>query len=150
MTDVLRAFLRDMAFATDVYAAISAMMIVWLAVLVYCHLAFCVSHRDRYARWFSISAAEKADAILNLSAAGYFIYSLFQRVLAMYAFAMKEWTITTATSMAAPAYLPLGVLALSGWLWWVAFNRHPVYYRRWWCIWMWIGAVVYAIVVYIL
>lgn len=150
MTKLIDIFFKGFEIHTDIYAAISATMIVWLLVIIYCHTAFLYTHFKNYIYWHTTTPAERTDVILNLSAASYFLYNLFQRLNAMYAFATKEITITQSVSTFAPTYLPLGIFALSGWLWWIAFNRHPEHYRVWWCGWTWIGFAAYFVVTLVL
>ena len=149
MVEYLKFWALEIVLATDVYAGISATMALWLAVIVWVHCTFVITHKYRYSNWWKISPRERADAVLNIAAVGWFTYSLCQRINALYAFATREWSITPATSLVAPVYLPLGLAALSGWLWWACFQKFPDH-QLWWLLWMALGLLAYAATVFLL
>ena len=131
---------------TDTLAALSATLAYWFAIGGWCMAFFCWRNRYRYTHWLSISARERADAALNFGLLLVFVNAFYQGSLAAYSFAAREWTITPTTMVMAPLYLPATMLAMSLFLWWAAFEMFGADRRWWWCLWMWSGMALFAVI----
>lgn len=132
-------------FEPAIYAGFSIVMTYWLAICTAVMGAFCWEQRYRFANWWKISARERADAALNWGLMSFFAYACAQRALSTYSFAKAEWVITARTATTAPIYLPVALIGLSLIIWWMCFHRHGAQRRFWWCIWMWTGLALFAV-----
>jgi len=141
--------LLTFAVQTDVFSCLSAVMAYWLWVITWGTGCFVVQHKYRYLNWFKINVTEKADACLNLGSFFFFGYAALQRTLSTYDLALVNWKLTTITSVIAPIYMPIGLVGISLWLWWLCFHKHQPNYRRWWCNYMWTGMALFVIMIYL-
>lgn len=98
-------------------------------------------YRERFSRWLSQSARDRADSLLNVCLFGLLINLAFQRAVMAYGFLTEE-RISPITLAIAPYYLVWSLVFTAGLLWWLCLEMFgPSRYHQWWWCFMVSGAL---------
>lgn len=108
----------ELVAQNDVFAGMSATLTFWFLIASMIMFTLCMRQIYRLRHWCLIAPRERADACLNLSLLLVFANAAYQRALATYSFAYKEWQITHAAAATASIYLPLTLFGMVLFLWW--------------------------------
>jgi hypothetical protein len=115
-------------------AGLSAMLAYWFGLATLGHGTLIWRYRARFLRWFSLSARDRADALLSIALFGILLNAAFQRAIATWALAVAEWRLSPLTTVAAPIYLVWSLIFTAGLLWWLALELLGPNRYLWWLL----------------